>query len=90
MSGVQKGYWTGYLVPDGDETVVFDATESIDPQQFQLNLLKDPEQAQGVKQRLASMEEFPVVMNEKMTLKTSSSIASRQSRLRSKTAKRMN
>jgi len=64
VSSVQKGYWTGYLVPDGDETVVFDATESIDPQQFQLNLLKDPEQAQGVKEQLASMDEFPVVMNE--------------------------
>jgi len=64
VSSVEKGYWTGHLVPDDDGTVVFDATESINPEQFQLNLLEEPEHAERVEETLDSIQDFPVVMTE--------------------------
>ncbi|QSG08474.1 hypothetical protein HSR122_1073 [Halapricum desulfuricans] len=64
VTSIEKGYWTGHLVPDDDGTVVFDATESIESKQFQLRLLDSPEHAQQVKQTLDSMSEYPVVMTD--------------------------
>jgi rubredoxin len=62
VTSVEKGYWTGYAVPDRDGTVVFDATESIQPREFTLELLEDPEHAADIERELESMREFPVVM----------------------------
>lgn len=64
VSSIEKGYWTGHLFPDENGTVVFDATESIEPQRFQLNLLDRPDRAQAVEQKLDSIGDFPVVMTE--------------------------
>jgi hypothetical protein len=61
---VDKGYWTGHLVPDGDGAVLFDATESVQPQEFSLNLLANPDRAETVQQHLETMQDFPVVMTE--------------------------
>lgn len=63
VNSVEKGYWTGYAVPDRDGTVVFDATESIQPRQFTLELLEDPDQAAAIDQELRSMRDYPVVMD---------------------------
>jgi hypothetical protein len=64
VKSVEKGYWTGHMVPDQQGTVLFDATESIEPKGFQLDLLEDPERAQTVERELDSMQEFPVVMTD--------------------------
>lgn len=63
VTSMEKGYWTGYAVPDRNGTVVFDATESIQPRQFTLNLLDDPTQTEEIEQELRSMRNFPVVMD---------------------------
>jgi hypothetical protein len=64
VRSIEKGYWTGYLVPDGAETVVFDATETIEPRRFQLNLLDDPDRATAAARELDEIGDFPVVMDE--------------------------
>lgn len=64
VQSIEKGYWTGHLVPDGDEAVLFDATESVQPQEFSLNLLDNPDRAETVQQYLETMQDFPVVMTE--------------------------
>lgn len=64
VRSVEKGYWTGYAVPDRDGTVVFDATESIQSRQFTLELLEDPNQAAEIERELESMRDFPVVMDD--------------------------
>ena len=63
VQSVEKGYWTGYAVPDRDGTVVFDATESIQPRQFTLELLENPDHAAEIDQELRSMRDYPVVMD---------------------------
>lgn len=63
VKSIQKGYWTGHLVPAERGTVVFDATETIQPSRFQLNLLESPERAAEINE-LLDVEEFPVVMTE--------------------------
>jgi len=64
VTSIEKGYWTGHLVPSQDGTVVFDATETIEPQQFQLNLLENPDRAREIEQYLDEVREFPVVMTD--------------------------
>jgi hypothetical protein len=62
VRSVEKGYWTGYMIPDRNGTVVFDATDTIDRRQFTLELLEDPEQAAAIRDDLASISDFPVVL----------------------------
>jgi len=64
VRSVEKGYWTGYAVPDRDGTVVFDATESVESRQFTLELLQNPERTADIDRELQSMSDFPVVMDE--------------------------
>jgi len=63
VTSVEKGYWTGYVVPDRDGAVIFDATESIEPSQFKLDLLEDPSRAREIDEELRSMRDYPVVMD---------------------------
>jgi hypothetical protein len=62
VRSVEKGYWTGYMIPDRNGTVVFDATDTIERRQFTLELLEDPEQAAAVQRDLESIRDFPVVL----------------------------
>ena len=62
VQSIEKGYWTGYLIPDRRGTVIFDATESIDQTEFTLELLTDPAHVETIEQRLASLREYPIVM----------------------------
>lgn len=64
VTGVEKGYWTGHMIPDGDGTVIFDATDSIEREQFSVDLLDDPDVVTSVEQNLAEISEFPVVMTD--------------------------
>jgi len=64
VQGIEKGYWTGHLVPDDEGTVLFDATESVQPQEFTLSLLNNPDRAKTADQYLNTMGEFPVVMTD--------------------------
>ena len=63
VTSVEKGYWTGYVVPDRDGAVIFDATESIESRQFKLDLLEDPSRAREIDEELRSMRDYPVVMD---------------------------
>jgi hypothetical protein len=71
VQSVEKGYWTGYAVPDRDGTVLFDATESVQSRQFRLELLTEPDRAASVERELASMREFPVVTEDARDVETS-------------------
>jgi len=71
VSSLEKGYWTGYVVPDRNGTVIFDATESIQPQQFTLDLLEDPAEAEEIEEDLRSMRDYPVVMDSERSVERS-------------------
>ena len=71
VQSVEKGYWTGYAVPDRDGAVLFDATESVQPRQFRLELLTDPDQAAAVERKLTSVAEFPVVTQDARDVESS-------------------
>jgi hypothetical protein len=62
VQSVEKGYWTGYMIPDRNGTVVFDATDAIERRQFTLELLEDPERATAIQRDLESIQDFPVVL----------------------------
>ena len=64
VQSIENGYWTGHLVPDDEGTVLFDATESVQPQEFTLSLLNNPDRAKTADQYLNTMGEFPVVMTD--------------------------
>jgi hypothetical protein len=70
VTGIQKGYWTGYMIPDRDGTVVFDATDSIERKEFSVELLDDPDVVESVEENLAEMSEFPVVMTDQSDVET--------------------
>lgn len=61
---VEKGYWTGYRIPSNEGTIVYDATQSIRPAKFELELLADREGISTARTRLEAVGEFPVVMPE--------------------------
>jgi uncharacterized protein YbaR (Trm112 family) len=71
VGSVEKGYWTGYVVPDRDGAVVFDATESIQSREFRLELLDDPGRTAEIDEELRSMRDFPVVMDEERNVEAS-------------------
>jgi hypothetical protein len=64
VQSIEKGYWTGHIIPDGERVVLFDATESIQPQEFTLSMLNNPDRAETVDQSLNAMSDFPVVMTD--------------------------
>jgi hypothetical protein len=64
VQSIEKGYWTGHLVPDEEGTVLFDATESVQRQEFTLNLLDNPDRVKTVNQYLNTMGDFPIVMTD--------------------------
>ena len=63
VESVQKGYWTGHCLPVQNGTIVYDAEGSLDTQSFELERLTDKSAVSNANERLAEMEEFPVVMD---------------------------
>ncbi|WP_121820713.1 coiled-coil domain-containing protein [Halostella salina] len=62
VTGVRKGYWTSYCVPEGDGAVLYDATDSRQRTTFNLELLDDRDRIARAREQLQDVEEFPVVM----------------------------
>lgn len=63
VTAVEKGYWTGYSIPDEKGVVVYDASDSLDRSAFNLERLSDRETITEATERLADLDEFPVVMD---------------------------
>jgi hypothetical protein len=62
VTGITKGYWTGYCVSADDGVVVYDATDSRDRTTFNLRLLDDEGTIRRARNELSEVEDFPVVM----------------------------
>lgn len=64
VTGMEKGHWTAYVVSDDDGSLVFDATESVRETEFSVDLLPDAETAEGIRDDLADIGEFPVLLED--------------------------
>ncbi|WP_255150039.1 hypothetical protein [Halorarius halobius] len=62
VEGIEKGYWTGHLVENDGRVVVYDAVDSYEETEFDLELLRDREEISAAHERLSDINEFPVVM----------------------------
>lgn len=62
VNSVEKGYWTGYCIPAKEGVAVYDATGSLDPTRFNLELLSDEAAVAEARQQLDELERFPIVM----------------------------
>lgn len=63
VQSVNKNYWTGYCIPDGDGAVVYDATGTREPVTFELTQLNDTGPIETARDRLAAAQDYPVVMS---------------------------
>ncbi|WP_336000156.1 hypothetical protein [Halorientalis halophila] len=65
IKGVEKGYWNGYCIPRGPESVVvYDGTDSVPRTEFNLERLTSTDPIQNAHERLDEINEFPVIMPE--------------------------
>lgn len=62
VTGVEKGYWTGYCIPDDAGVIVYDATASIDATSFEVEHLSNETTIDAAAERLEDLGEYPVVM----------------------------
>ncbi|MFC7177004.1 hypothetical protein [Halosegnis marinus] len=62
VKSVDRGYWTGYTIPDEAGVVVYDATDSVETTSFDLERLDDEDAVGAVREELDAMGDFPVVM----------------------------
>jgi len=62
VTGVRKGYWSGYCIPDDGGVVVYDATDSRNRTTFNLELLDDHDKIRQASDQLTEVQDFPVVM----------------------------
>lgn len=62
VKSVDRGYWTGYTIPDEAGVVVYDATDSVETTSFDLERLDDEDAVGSVREDLDAMGDFPVVM----------------------------
>jgi len=64
ITGMTKGYWTGYSIPSKDGVLFYDATATVRSSEFELEQIADRQQVSEAKETLENMEDFPVVMSE--------------------------
>ncbi|MFD1527300.1 MULTISPECIES: hypothetical protein [Halolamina] len=62
ITGIEKGYWTGYSLPTDDGVMVYDAMDNIDQTEFDLEQLSDTEPVSSARADIENLSEFPVVM----------------------------
>lgn len=62
IESVEKGYWSTYLVPSTDGTVVFDATDQVPQSEFTLERLRDTGRISRAHETLSDIGELPTMM----------------------------
>lgn len=62
VTGIERRYWTGHAIPTDEGTMVFDATETVDPTTFELPELDDPSVLQDAEEKLGNVDDLPAVM----------------------------
>lgn len=63
VTGIEKGHWTGYYIPESAGSVVYDATNTLADSEFNLEQLQNPDSVRNARERLDELQEFPVVMD---------------------------
>ena len=64
VTGIEKGYWTGYTIPGEDGVLFYDATATVPTEEFELEQVRDEEDVAAARAQLEELGDFPVVMAE--------------------------
>ena len=62
VEAVEKGYWTGYCIPDREGVMLYDAVGTNSVTEFNLERLRNQDAVAGARDTLSDIEEFPAVL----------------------------
>lgn len=70
ITGLEKRYWTGYLLPSEDGALVYDATMTFPETEFELEQVRNEKAIKRASAEIEDLDDFPVVMNDENDVET--------------------
>lgn len=61
---VERSHWTGYTVPTDDGVVLYDGSDALPAEEFELERVAQRETVEATRERLNEFDELPAVMRE--------------------------